>query len=163
MHLLEFQLDIATHPFYQPLQGDSPSKLRIEVEVSDQVQNPGPAHDFLADRLQPDFSLAGDRRLDEGFRDLLMLHEHSGSRSIEIRQGQGETDRRNKGAGKEQDRQPFSTIPHLDQPVPTFASLLVVHGARPSRPPVYGTTMMSPGWRRKFSRAPAPLDDTTLL
>ena len=118
MHFFEFQLDITTHPFRHHLQWDSHSEVRIEVELGDQLQNPGPAQDFLADRLQSEFSLASNRRLDEGFRDLLMLHEHSGRRSVEIRQGQSETDRRNKGAGKEQDRQPPSTIPHLGQHLP---------------------------------------------
>ena len=62
---LELHANIATHPINDLFRGHPFAKFRIQVESEDQLLEPRPAQDLLADCLHSRLRFARDGRLDE--------------------------------------------------------------------------------------------------
>jgi hypothetical protein len=62
---------------------------RIEVELLDDLQQPGAGQDLLVEALDALVCVAGDRGFDKIRRNLLLLDEDGGGGLVHRRQGQG--------------------------------------------------------------------------
>ena len=116
---LQLQLDVATHPLDDVFQRRPCSENGVEGEAVDQRLKSRATQDLLRDRLKARLQRARDGRLHEALRHLLAVHEHGGSRPVDVRQKGDEARAGRHGHGEHEDRQPLAPAPEGQQPLQT--------------------------------------------
>jgi hypothetical protein len=107
----EVEADVLAHALDDRLGRLRGPELRIEAEAIDDRVQAGSTEDLLADGAKPGFKLTGHRGADEGFRDLLPIHEHRGGGLIEVRDKRDDARGGGQRRYEHKSRQPLPAAP----------------------------------------------------
>src|SRR5262249_53720562 len=119
--------NVSAHTLDEVFRRRTRAKIFIEAEALDQGVEPLTAENRLCDRLHTTLRHSSHRGFDEVLRDLLTLHENADGRPVDVWQKQDDARGRGEGGHGDEDRRPFSPIPHPDQTVEARVLMLGSH------------------------------------